>query len=659
MKHPLRLALVGGIVALSVFAAAPAGAAEAADTPTNPWAPPPSAFTTAQDLSAFMIDVHGAALFDSMPAYAKAAWSKQYAAQAAQNAGMYRAGLIYGNVDAEHLASVTPIADPTYTLPRTPAFSASKFLKPTAPDVGAATAAATAFAMRSDIADGVTSWMGVDANGAVCGDPVAGGDNFINFITGQDCSIYRQAEGTTVNADVSTATFGGLACNVAGTYCLQLIADIYTYSHSGSGTYTPIHVYCLKTTGTGSSVSFHHPGAPSWSSAGVSTGVTNGTPIGGPHWVCPAAASGSYQDTIGAQSSTILANMVPAPTWDNYNAYFAGAYPGTGNRASTTTPDPDPLRTLKCTYTFSNGSSANASTAGFRESAGAYPAPICPVVPSGLTLTHMKVEEISAGIDNVLQDEDTTDSYQDHAAADQALCSTQACILDLQDLTNGVSCFSEGDTCDGWLTDPDRDTKYACEYGGQADDIQDCYVYAQVFNTASRLAGAPYADPHTGEDTGGQTGFSEDQQNLQRPAESPDDVARNCFGGTYSAFNPLEWVVKPIQCGLEWAFVPSSVAVQDAAENMTHDWDDHAPGQLATMVANWHFDLTASGCSRSATLNLGFGGPQTFDVWNFCPGSPAAAVAPWSRALLDAGCAVGAIVAIRRAIAGTVDYKGQ
>lgn len=629
MRKLLRLggfALVGGLL----LAVVSAGAAEADTTP--PGLPGP--LGTAYDLYQYKIAVTSEQLYDSMSPAAKASWGAAEAKYAASSAGAYRASLLYNNVDSESLAGVTPIKGFQDRL--TPMTGFAKFTKVTPGAAGGLAIAVMAFSERANLAGTVSSWMGMDAQGAVCSDPVVGGANPINWLTGQNCDQWKmdQAYLSSVNQGEGQGLVGTWSCLVSDpTKCFRMTS---VYNNNPN-----IGAMCTASAGIATTGQYSVRRFSNFQY--LQNTVTVGT-----YGSDPACGITSNGNMPGTATTTYCLLEIGQSS--------CGANPMVGIAQQSTDPD----RWLNCIYSFTDGSSATASSAHKRESgisSSGWPALNCPPVPAGKTLAHYKVTEMGGQNDPTTQsDVDTLTTYRNgEGSANSALCDTQACMLDLIDLRSGHSCFSEAEVCADWFSSSTRATDYQCQYGGQNKPVQSCYVYANVFNPAKRQAGDAYADPHTGDDPGAGTSVSIDQLNMSRALQSPL-ATRDCFGGTYAAFNPLEWVVKPIQCGLEWAFVPRPAVLQAAGQTLTNQWSLKAPGQLVAMVGAWSLTPSVSGCSITVAYPLPGGASQNLKVLDACSG-PMATTATLSRLIVSAAFTVMVFLAVKRSVSGTVDYK--
>lgn len=259
----------------------------------------------------------------------------------------------------------------------------------------------------------------------------------------------------------------------------------------------------------------------------------------------------------------------------------------------------DPGRTITCTVTMADGSTSQLQTPSFTEGSGATAPPTCPGITEGQVPVSTKVTESGPSGDNVLTDTPTTPEYQQWAT-EHPECTAGNCVLDLLDLQTGKSCFDEGTACIGWFDDPNRASNYSCTYDGGTVSMSECYAYAPTFDPQKVATGHAYADPTTGAEIAGQTSLSVDQETMGKPAVGPDPAAepRECFPTGWGQLNPVEWVVKPVGCALEWAFVPSGDAMAESLDGVKDAWADTPPGVLLEYFNGLQQALpTLDGCS--------------------------------------------------------------
>lgn len=609
---------------------------------------------SAWNLWDFLLTIKGSQLLSTMGPAALSAWSPQAANVAAQTANAYNAHTIYGNVAQERLAEVIPLKKPVDVnlgrrIPigpsglgiKMPVFSAKQFFNVTPRGGLALGAAITAYEFRGEIANGVLGWFGVDAEGTVCSAGTEPG-SFVEFLSGADCNLWQMEEDFETNAGLVP---GGTAeiCNPGNTACLR-----YTGEYFLNTAFVKSTVICMVVTkGTvsdGQTIGMYTAKRP--------TGFTSSFTRLDPNNFVPDARCGGVPGYASGEN-------VQLPDWPN-------AVPPTqlrwGGSGGTPVPvvetDLDPLRHLHCVLTGSDGIVRTGDTAQFRESEiTAWPEPNCgDPLPAGVYPAHILITEEGGGQSIVIKDEAATDEMIQYADEFGELCAAHSCFLDLVRNIDGLSCFGLEAACDGWMTSPTRDADYTCQYGGVAQPVQECYAYANTFNEEKRLSGNAYADPKTGEDVGGGTSLRLDEQ-MMGSVPSDASVRRACGGQGWGELNPLEWVLRPVQCALEWAFVPRPSVMYSNAQSIQTAWNTSPPGRVFTTMAAWNLSFNIDGCGGvpwnfvygEASVNLG--------IPSACPGTHYADVAAWVRVASSIVFVLGAAFTIRSLAGAAIGFN--
>lgn len=636
----------------------------------------------------YALTLPGELLYSQNTDAAKAAWQGNKNAHAAQSATRWNLAAALTNVTPAELAPVIPINSPRLSEPLTPTrweqlksnikslavpvTGSQPGVKPRLDGALTQIGVGTAFMFRADIANGVIGWSGVDVNGLVCGDPVAS-EGFVNFLTGQDCTMFKQSEAFAdqINGDVNPGIVGPEICNEYG--CLSLMG---TAIAAFSSTNIQEH-FCFaqkKANGDPGAVGLWYriaPGQP-WQQA-INT-VTSDRPVRSSNATQPETFP---QPQTNAADTCARAGMVQSPGVSVTGGYHiqratypdATIYeyaPGTSQNPPTTgalavSLDDDPERYIECKVTWSSGHITRTNTHNFRESDGAFPDPNCADAPvSGALPAHITLTVKGEGLEDYVYFDQEQDSRAAAFLTENEECVDHVCVLDVVRTDSGLSCFSPSVTvsCADWFHDPNRDANYKCEYGGRERPMQSCYVYANVFNADKRAAGLAYVDPLTGlEPVGaGSTSVPSDVYAMRNPVRPGGAAeARNCWGGPLSA-NPVDWVLRPIQCAAEWAFVPRPSVVESAQASLAASYAATPAGQISNVVGSWALAPAFTGCAIYFThWETG----QSLPVVDACPGSLFAPLAEISRGISVVAAAVLAVSLIRRQIAGTVDYKGN
>lgn len=538
-----------------------------------------------------------------------------------------------------------------------PATKTAKFMK----GAGAAIAVVTGAEIGFSVGKAVSSAFGLDVNGGICGqNPGDPGSAMLGFATGTDCEGYwDMIESYVVNADVDKLARGGqcdkfssgqqysvsstydwrTAAPVCRTYIVvagfdrvvdpngvagSLWLDSVVESSSGVFDVTFKDEYYRPPTGTsptGGSVSFSCFSATTGRATGYSVIGVLPSPT---EWT-GTYSHGRWIDGTDLQANYLGVTHVGQGVWRfscpsghralvlvRPNPNWSSATPGrsgdvvmwsqtTGMVPADMTADPE--RTLKCVITFSDSTTAERQTSPYRESSRTLPPVTCPGTGSKIPVQYDVYEHmVIDGTDTLLYSEEVTDEYQD-MAEDHPECLTGACALDLlikaTPSTAERSCFDHPDVCADWFTQTDKNDVYQCRYGTQDVPLNECYVYSGTFKTERIIIGAPYSDPETGEWSGGQSSPAEAGGRMQAEIQDPE-AARKCLETGWAQANPVEWVLVPIQCALEWAFVPRSTVIELHGAEISTSWEATAPGYIAGQFAEWSLPLAGSGCGGFA-----------------------------------------------------------
>lgn len=465
--------------------------------------------------------------------------------------------------------------------------------------------------------------------------------NGLSLLSARDCSMFVMDPDYVANADTATSVVVG--SSVGGLTYLGLretfgstnpssrfLAGCYAGSFAdGTGTYE----YQLR-----------HPttGAITWSSGFVGAGGTS---------FCPPstyAFSRSYFYSGNTPLVTGLLRYKPSGVTD---WQYLEEAPG------------DPERFLECVVTLDDGSVLVGEGAPYRESSGSFIPPACPPAPPGRYATDIAMNEHlvgSSGTPTVLYDEPTSEEYQEWSTL-YPECADGACLLDLRvksGLILGGSCFDMSDQCANWWSDPEKSDKYQCTYGAHDVAIGECAIYSGIFKSERVAVGAPYSDPMTGDWDGTASAPRLDGQAMSQAVQNPAS-ARACTGLNITGFDPVGFVLRPIQCALEWAFVPRPLVVEAELVGGEASWDGKPPAVIAAAVGSFALTPAVSGCSKSVTIFSGVF-EQTITPIDVCPGSMARPFADASRVVTAAVMVVLVIIVLRRQIAGMVGYgQGQ
>lgn len=527
---------------------------------------------------------------------------------------------------------------------RAPATPIKSFFKV----VGGAAAAVTAYELSAQLGgfgtNLVGSFFGFDANGIVCAQQ--GFDNDVQrFIfrsmVGQNCDAMDMLVGFTPNGDAGVSyaalTYAGLTAQYRGKQVnAPTLADYFCYDLTGSVPAGYIIYYRL------------HDGTYTNAPLTTSPGLSNSCKPAG------VRQNAAWKSTYaGAGADTPQLWLAPTGT---ASASVVGA-----SVATTTPTTNDPDRRLDCKVTYTDSTTATRSSALYKESSGVLGQAQCPETPLNKTPSKVEVNEVQPGNGTTQEvyDESVTDDYKDWWTQ-YPECRSGACSLDLIRLapSPAVSCFDLEEGCIDWHTDPNKAENYLCRYGVHDVALEECNVYAGLFQPGRVTTGSPYTDPSTGEWSGGQNAPSGRTQNMQRALQDPTNIRSCDFQDV--GFDPVGWILRGGQCLAEWTFVarPAVVDVQTAA--LEESWDGTGPGKLATAVGAWSFVPPGTGCSGLTipwSETLGHNIPD-WNILNACSGSPLQPAAVASTVVLSIGSVLGLIFALTRVFGGTVGFTG-
>lgn len=348
------------------------------------------------------------------------------------------------------------------------------------------------------------------------------------------------------------------------------------------------------------------------------------------------------------------------------DSWYIGNY-ATGERvASMHEQEEDPERILDCVVTLTDGSVLRSSGQPYTEGSGEFTMPDCPPVPAGKTAEDITIEERTSDGEGgwsapaEVWSQPTTEEYKQWST-NYPECGEGACKLDLHvksGSTLGQSCFDIPEGCPGWYEDSNKADKYQCTYGANKVGLEECTIYAGLFKPGRVEVGGAYSDPMTGEWSGGSNSVTLDRQAMGQKVQNPAST-RSCNGMAVSGFDPVGFVMRPIQCALEWAFVPRPLVVEAQLAGGGKAWEGKPPAVIAAAVANAAPSASVEGCSRTVTI---FSGEFQTSITplNACPGSWSAPLAAISKIATSAVMAVLVFVVVRRQISGMVGYnQGQ
>jgi hypothetical protein len=168
---------------------------------------------------------------------------------------------------------------------------------------------------------------------------------------------------------------------------------------------------------------------------------------------------------------------------------------------------------------------------------------------------------------------------------------SQTCTLDLRAAqgTTTTACLTAGNgACAGWWADTAQGTQtttatgvqYECSYGPYPVDLARCSVYRQAFEVGTKAG--------TITDPGGDPiprGEGSTSPNSTVPVPVGGEGG-SCMDTWMDDLNPIDWVLTPVKCALQWAFVPRPEVATEVQTRMKDAWTKTIVGRLPVVVAD-------------------------------------------------------------------------
>lgn len=254
------------------------------------------------------------------------------------------------------------------------------------------------------------------------------------------------------------------------------------------------------------------------------------------------------------------------------SVYVAPGFPGTNRPLPSGGTKPGTVtRTVSCT----GGGTPDVDVSGKSEigikaaSVFRLPAVYC---PPGKVAKKAKVDWTPANVPDAPKQEIVPEFIADPWAltlpTEYPQCMNTTCLLELFEVIPSGSpqyCGAYAVACPEWYTNPQKTSKFECHYGPYVVDLAKCDVY----RAPGQLVPNTELDPDKGTMRPVAPG---PDGGLPVPTPSPtapptQQTGDGCFPKGWGAFNPVEWVMKPVGCALQKAFVPST-ATQTKISNL-------------------------------------------------------------------------------------------
>lgn len=232
-----------------------------------------------------------------------------------------------------------------------------------------------------------------------------------------------------------------------------------------------------------------------------------------------------------------------------------------------------------------------------------------------------------------------------------------------------TTCGTIGQYCPDWATtDPDLiASRYKCKYGPYVTDINMCSAYRaptvgpqpNVDEDGAWLpVTAPPVTPNpVSNDTLIDLGFD--------PGLFIDTIGTgDCWPSGWGVLNPLSWVLLPVQCALQWAFVPRVAVVEATAVQLDMAVNESLFGDVQYLAdaLSAPFAIGSTGCTGPAfTIQIedlgGDGMNETYYPLNACD-EPMQGFAGFFRLISQGFVMIGSGFAVLRYFASIVGFVG-
>lgn len=296
-----------------------------------------------------------------------------------------------------------------------------------------------------------------------------------------------------------------------------------------------------------------------------------------------------------------------------------------------------------------------------QKGAASWPTPNC---PEGTTLKKFDVSSKTAGGTNRALGganvvNGALDTYGD--------CMTSGCALEVY--VDGQKCVVGRADCETWSQiRAKQPSRVVCKWGSHIVASSNCLTLAEGFKSERGTIYDPNSDtivsvdedgqtstevnptpwnplnpdptpgvittPNTNIDTGSGTGTGTGTGGFPTTGTNPQVEGNNCIAAAWS-WNPVDWVMVPVQCALQWAFAPDPVKTQQHVANLKTRLETRGIGPIVTTLTS---SFSAAGDSASGS---GCQGPpvyfppldKTYYFFDACS-APMSQVALISRAVV-------------------------
>ena len=242
------------------------------------------------------------------------------------------------------------------------------------------------------------------------------------------------------------------------------------------------------------------------------------------------------------------------------------------------------------------------------------------------------------------------------------------CTMQLYNATVAppATCGPGATFCPDWASDPNASINYQCRYGTTVIELTYCSAFraprvgilpnvGPLDDTTPLPITAPVPSPlpNAIQDPGTGTGTVPD------PSPTPGTDNASCWPSGWGVLNPAAWVLMPIKCAFEWAFVPNKAQLNQTTSTMRQAIQGSAVGSVIGIVSGWaSFPITATGCDG---IHLHFElvtVPVDTHLLAACAGDTLHDTAGTVKFLLSGAVIIAGVLAIVRSVASIFGYVG-
>lgn len=243
--------------------------------------------------------------------------------------------------------------------------------------------------------------------------------------------------------------------------------------------------------------------------------------------------------------------------------------------------------------------------------------------------------------------------------------SPNVCVLEVW--VDGSACQVGDARCLDWATAVQ--SRLQCKWGPYTVPLATCDMLERAYRPGGATIAEPDIDgnPATGTNTNPDPAPSGGPFPTEVPVPPgepvPDDVVQvpggsGCWPTGTARWNPLEWVLRPVQCALAWAFIPDG-GLDVYTDRFGAAWGSSDVGTWVSEVGGSASTLGAGvggvgGCGGPQwTITLG-GRDYPFRPLDAC-NEPMSTIAPFVKAAVAAVVVLAGVRAVMRPITRSLD----